>query len=56
MNDEELQMLDDLLDKDEGLGSKEIDFIENLSKNYQNRSLSERQHDWLVNIWDRVVG
>ncbi len=49
MNDEELTMLDECLNTDEGLSPWEMDFVEDLDKRRQ-IELSQKQHDKLHDI------
>lgn len=53
MTEQEISKLEDLLDLDEGLSGKELDFICNLDESWRDRELSEKQSDWLSSIWSR---
>lgn len=54
MTDSQIKKLDELLEKEEGLFSGEIDLIDNLDNNFRERNLSEKQENWLDRIWDRL--
>lgn len=47
--------LDDLLEKESGLRANEIDFLQDLDSHWRGRDLTERQYEWLVRIWVRVI-
>ena len=55
MTSRELNVLDDLLAVDAGLSGREIDFITDLDDHWRDRSLSDKQCDWLDAIAERVL-
>jgi len=52
MTEEERDWLNELLEIEEGLSSREVDFIESLSHR-QTSELSGRQHDWLKRLYEQ---
>jgi hypothetical protein len=55
MTSEQQQMVDELCELESGLSGREIDFIDDLASNYEERELSEKQSDWLESIHRRLV-
>ncbi len=53
MSDDDLRMLDELLDVEDGLTAWEMDFIESLNGR-RGRELTESQADKLHQIFERV--
>lgn len=53
MTDDELKMVRDLLDLDEGLNDWEIEFLDNLNNHWEHRNLTDRQLEKLEEIHDR---
>jgi hypothetical protein len=47
------EMLQELLDLEEGLTPWELEFIENLSHREKPMNLSEKQREKLVKLWER---
>ena len=54
MNTEQQELLDDLLNVDSGLSAREIEFIEDLDKNWRDRDLTNKQWEWMEKIAQRV--
>lgn len=52
MTEHEAYMLNALLELEDGLTDWEVEFIESLSN--QNRPLSQKQHDKLESIYERL--
>jgi hypothetical protein len=55
MTDEERDMLEECLEADSGLTGWEIDFIEDMSNRDSDYELTEKQHDKLRDIWEKVT-
>jgi len=49
------KMLDELLEVEEGLSNREIDFLDSLNNEWRGR-MSGKQADWLEKIWNRILG
>lgn len=54
MTHEQCEMLEACFEADGGLSGWEMDFIEDLADKGSAYELSEKQHDKLVQIWERV--
>jgi len=46
-------MLDECLELDEGLAPREMDFLDNLDRNYRSKGLTDPQLKWLKDIHGR---
>ena len=55
MEKREQTMVQELLEIEEGLREREVDFIEHLSKKPAGYKLSEAQLKWLEIIWNREI-
>lgn len=55
MTDDQLRKLDELLDVEDGLSPREVEFIESLN-HQRGRDLTARQEKWLDDIFGRVCG
>jgi hypothetical protein len=53
MTESQKEKLDEILEKDSGLSGWEMDFIENMDKNWRERNMSEKQDSTLSKIWER---
>ena len=49
-------MLDEVLEVEEGLSGREIDFLDSLDNGWRGRDLTEKQAEWLNKIWERTGG
>jgi len=54
MTQEQVDMIDELIDLDHGLRPAEMDFIEQISHYDEDDELSEKQADWLEDIYQRL--
>lgn len=54
VNEEEEKMLDEALAAESGLSGWELDFLDNINKVFRKKELSERQHDKLQEIVDKL--
>lgn len=51
------ELLDEVLEVEEGLGSWELEFLESLSEQYdETKSFSEKQRVKLEEVWERHCG
>jgi len=54
MTSYQLQLLDELLEKEEGLSGSEMDFIESLHQGWRDSDLTEKQLNWFNSIVKRL--
>lgn len=54
MTPEEKSILDDLLEVEVGMSGREIDFIKSMDE-HRDREITERQHDWLLDLGDELL-
>lgn len=57
MTEEEQGWIDDLVEVESGLFEREIDFVEDMASQKDDapdRPLTQKQHDWLERIWERL--
>ncbi len=55
MTEPQQEILNDLLNLENGLRPAELTFIEDLDQNWRGRPLSSKQLDWLLRIADRLL-
>ncbi len=53
MTEDQKRMLDECLEMDEGLRPREMDFLDNLDRNYRVKGLTAPQEKWLEEIHGR---
>lgn len=55
MTKNQQDLLDELLKVESGLSAKEMDFLEDLDKDWRDRKITDKQWDWLQAIGERVL-